>query len=117
MDDGLGGGVGHARVERDLGVRPLAGLGWLPRPGLQQRVGEEGAEAVEVGVVELALDEDEVGDPHVAWQREPERAGAGGDGRCAGVVVAGPHREATEWSTPGRHWLDPTARAPPGRVL
>ena len=68
-DDGLGGAVGHAGVEGDLGVRPVAGLGRLPRPGLQQWVGEEPAEAVEVAVVEVALDEHQVGDAHVAVQR------------------------------------------------
>ena len=115
-DHGLGGAVGDAGVQGDLGVRPIASSGRLPRPGLQQRIGEERAEAVEVVVVELALHEHQVGDPHVAVHGQTERTGAGGDGRCPGVVVAGPHREATEWSTPGRHWLDPTAHASPGRV-
>ena len=61
VDDGVGGGVGHAGVERDLDVPVVVG-GHVPRAGLQQRVGEERAEASAVVVVEVALDEHHVGD-------------------------------------------------------
>ena len=66
-------------------------------------------------VVEVALDEHQVSDPHVAAQGQAERVGTGCDGRCSGVVVAGPHRVAMDWPTPGRHCSDPTARASPAR--
>ena len=47
VDDGVGGGVGDAGVERDLDVGPAAS-GGVPRAGLQQRIGEEVAEALEL---------------------------------------------------------------------
>ena len=76
VDDGVGGAVGHAGVQRDLDVRPVAGRGRLPRAGLQQRVGEERAEAVEVVVVEVALDEHEVGDADGAVATDSPSAAA-----------------------------------------
>ena len=66
---GVGRAVGHAGVQRDLD--PVA-VGDVPRAGLQQRVGEEGAELVAVAVVEVTLDEHDVGD--VGHRRgQPER--------------------------------------------
>ena len=44
VDDGVGGGVGDARVEGDLDARRVV-VGHVPRRRLQQRVGEEGGEA------------------------------------------------------------------------
>ena len=43
------------------------------------------AEAVELVVVEVALDEHQVGDVDGAVERQPERGGAGRDGLGAGV--------------------------------
>ena len=116
VDDGVGGAVGHARVERDLDVRTGARrAGGVPRAGLQQRVGEERAEAVELGVVEVALDEHQVSDGDVAVERQPERGCAGADGAGAGVGVPGSNRESTDRSMGRRHWATLRARgARPG---
>ena len=53
VDHGVGGAIGHTGVQRDLdvGAGAVGGEGG-PRAGLQQRVGEERAEPVELGVVE-----------------------------------------------------------------
>ena len=56
---GVGGAVGHTGVQRDLDA---VAVGDVPRAGLQQRIGEERAERVAGGGVEVALDEDDVGD-------------------------------------------------------
>ena len=51
VDDGVGGAVGDAGVERDLDVRAVAGRRCRrrPRAGLQQRVGEERRRAGRAG--------------------------------------------------------------------
>ena len=56
VDDGAGGGVGDARVERDLEGVVVRGR-VVPRRRLQQRVGEEAGEPFALLVVEIALDE------------------------------------------------------------
>ena len=63
-----------------------AGVRHVPGAGLQQRIGEERRRALARRLVEVALDEQEVGDRDGAVERQAERRRAGGDGLGAGVV-------------------------------
>ena len=106
VHDGVGGGVGDAGVERDLDRDRGAGVGDVPGAGLQERIGEEGGEALEVGGREVALDEHHVGDLDGPCDLDPEGGRAGPDGVGAGVGIDGPEGQ----SMTVRHCRDPTVR-------
>ena len=113
VDHRLGGAVGDAGVQRDLDP---GGVGHVPGSGLQQRVGEEVTESLARRVVEVALDEDNVGDRDGTLEREAERRRAGGHGLGAGVGVSGSNREPTDPAMTWRHWPDPTGTGLGGPV-
>jgi hypothetical protein len=78
VQHGVGGAVRHARVQRDLDA---VTVGHVPRARLQQRVGQERPQPDQVGRLEVALDEHDLGDLGRPVEREAERGGAGRDGR------------------------------------
>ena len=94
VDDGVGGAVGDAGMERDLD--PVAVRARPTMPVCSSGSARNVAEPLALVVVEVALDEDDVGDRDGAVERQPERGRAGGDGLGAGVVVAGSNREPTD---------------------
>ena len=108
---GVGGRVGDARVEGDLDGG-ISVVGHAPRAGLQQRIGEERPEIGELVVVEVAVDEHDVGDVDGPAERQPECGRSRGDGGGPGIGVDGAHREPVRRTGPGHHWPDPRHQAP-----
>ena len=97
-------------MERDLvGQRVVVGL--VPRRGLQQRVGEEGAEAVEVVARERAVDEGEVADRDRSGEGQSDGFGGGRDGVRSRVGSDG----ADGQSGTGWHWPQGTGPAAASR--
>ena len=96
-------GIGHAGQERHLGAVPVR---FTPTALLEQRIDQETVELVEGVLVEVALEEDQVGDLHLPGLvgRQTQLAGSRLDGCRPRVGVDGTDRQAV----PGDHWSEPT---------
>ena len=103
VEQARGGGVGDAGQEGDLGP----GLVRVAPPAqLEEGVDEEAVQLVESVLAEIALQEDQVGDPDLepVVGCQPELVRSRLDGCRPRVGVDGTDRQAV----PGDHWREPT---------